>query len=647
MRRYFRTEILLIALAFAPDLGVCQTAAQSAAQISVVVPRMIRYSAALPESSQKSGAVGAIFSIYRDQYDGAPLWSETQNLVADKGATYSVLLGSTRNEGLPIDIFSAGEPRWLEAEINGVKEPRVLIGSVPYAMVAADAQTFGGLPPSAYLRASVATATTSSGSGTTTNISAPVVGVKADANSGTPGYLGVFTNGTDLGNSVLFQNGNTISIGGTTSLGAMTLIGNAPSGDTAGMVLYNSGGGGGASVSVDMYNTYANGGIPQAKIKAVDDGAFSDHLTFWTKNPGAAGNPVAERVRITSIGNVGIGTTSPAGKLEVAGNLKISGVGSALIFQDGSLQTTALITNVTNGSTASGSGALPLTGIGLGNTAMGSNALHNNNVGSANTGTGADALRSNTSGSGNTANGSGSLSSNTTGYSNTAMGSQSLQANTTGYANTAVGIGALLSNTTGNANTAFGNAAGILVNGSNNIEIANQGAGADDHVIRIGDVQTQTFIAGISGVNVSGVPVVVSSSGQLGIASSSRRYKEDIQDMGDATTALMRLRPVTYHYKQPYSDGSKPLEYGLIAEEVADIYPELVAHSQDGKIETVMYQKLTPMLLNEVQRLQAQNASQSAEIHRMEERLARLEALLQHSEDVDDLLSREQSRRKN
>jgi hypothetical protein len=107
--------------------------------------------------------------------------------------------------------------------------------------------------------------------------------------------------------------------------------------------------------------------------------------------------------------------------------------------------------------------------------------------------------------------------------------------------------------------------------------------------MRLGDVQTQTFIAGISGVNVSGVPVLISSSGQLGIASSSRRFKTDIEDMGDSTNNLMRLRPVTYRYKQPFEDGSQPLQYGLIAEEVADIYPELVARSARHDRDTEEY----------------------------------------------------------
>jgi hypothetical protein len=166
--------------------------------------------------------------------------------------------------------------------------------------------------------------------------------------------------------------------------------------------------------------------------------------------------------------------------------------------------------------------------------------------------------------------------------------------------------------------------------------IGNQGLAADDHIIRIGDVQTQTFIAGISGINVSGVPVLVSSSGQLGIAQSSRRFKEDIQDMGADSHGLLRLRPVTFRYKQPFADGSKPIQYGLIAEEVADVYPDLVARSADGQIETVKYQVLDSMLLNEVQHQDAQLAAlkeelttKTEELRSLRQRLERLESLLE------------------
>jgi BMFP domain-containing protein YqiC len=116
---------------------------------------------------------------------------------------------------------------------------------------------------------------------------------------------------------------------------------------------------------------------------------------------------------------------------------------------------------------------------------------------------------------------------------------------------------------------------------------------------------------------------------------SSRRYKEDIQDMDEASTGLLRLRPVTFRYKKPYADGSKPLNYGLIAEEVAEIYPDLVVKDAEGQVQTVEYQKLTPMLLNEVQkehfetqRLKAELQRQQEHNHRLEARLAALEALL-------------------
>ncbi len=126
--------------------------------------------------------------------------------------------------------------------------------------------------------------------------------------------------------------------------------------------------------------------------------------------------------------------------------------------------------------------------------------------------------------------------------------------------------------------------------------------------------------------------------GQFGIASSSRRYKEDIQDMGEATANLMRLRPVTFRYKKPFEDGSKPIQYGLIAEEVAEVYPDLVARSADGQIETVKYQVLDSMLLNELQKLHARNteqqkqlSGQTDEIRALQQRLARLEALLEQT----------------
>lgn len=282
-------------------------------------------------------------------------------------------------------------------------------------------------------------------------------------------------------------------------------------------------------------------------------------------------------------------------------------------------------------------------------------ALQGNTTGSDNTAAGFAALLSNTTGVGNTAIGSNALESNSTGTYNTAVGNYAMffggaetsnntaiGANalvyTAGSGNAALGEGALIGATTGNNNIAIGYQAGQAVTTtSNNIDIGNSGAVTDSGTIRIGTSGTQTsaFVAGIYNRNISGVAVQVNSDGQLGIVSSSRRYKEDIQSMGEASDGLMQLRPVTFRYKKPYDDGSKTVQFGLIAEEVADIYPDLVARSADGQVESVRYQLLDPMLLNELQKQHAtitaqkeQIRQQESQIRSLEERLTRVETAL-------------------
>jgi len=300
-------------------------------------------------------------------------------------------------------------------------------------------------------------------------------------------------------------------------------------------------------------------------------------------------------------------------------------------------------------NTASGVSALQSNTTGNENTATGVYALLGNTTGGNNTATGFNALAFNTTGSLNAAGGALALVNNTTGSDNTASGGSALGNSTTGSYNTAYGAQALLSNTTGSGNIAIGYQAADSVSGSNsnNIHIGSEGAFSDSGVIRVGSPgqQSSFLAAGIRGVttgNNDAIPVVIDSNGQLGTVSSSRRFKEDIQDMGDASSGLLRLRPVTFRYRQPFADGSKPIEYGLIAEEVAEVYPDLVAHSADGQIESVKYQVLDSMLLNELQkqaekirrqeqkdRQQAeQNRQQAEKIRSLEDRLAALEALL-------------------
>src|SRR5262249_52284553 len=199
------------------------------------------------------------------------------------------------------------------------------------------------------------------------------------------------------------------------------------------------------------------------------------------------------------------------------------------------------------------------------------------------------------------------------------------------------------SNTTGNNNTAIGSIAGFSVTGDNNIDIGYQAGppfsqGGESNTIRIGNgSNNRTFIAGISGVatGLPGAAVLVDANGQLGTISSSRRFKDDIQDMGEASSYLMKLRPVTFRYKQAQEDGSYPLQYGLVAEAVAEVNPGLVQFDKEGQAQTVLYHVLTTLLLNEVQKehqkiedQQKLIQSQQEQLKAQEERLRKLEAIL-------------------
>jgi hypothetical protein len=329
-----------------------------------------------------------------------------------------------------------------------------------------------------------------------------------------------------------------------------------------------------------------------------------------------------------------------------------SGSGSVAIGYDALSNSTAtgiFANNTAVGYQALQGGSTPSQDTGYDNTATGYQALQSNTTGVGNTALGAFALISNTTGLENTATGEGALESNSTGLENTATGTLALASNTTGSYNTSIGYSSLASNTTGINNIAVGyNAATNVSEGnSNNIHIGAYGASADNGVTRIGDIGLQTafFAAGIGNANVSGVPVVVNTStGQLGIASSSRRFKENIQDMSDASDGLMRLRPVTFRYKQPFDDGTKPIQYGLIAEEVAEVYPDLVARSADGQIETVKYQMLPVMLLNEVQRQQEEIGAQKEQLRRTEQRVEeqdrQIQAGRQRNQNLEERLAK-------
>ncbi len=261
----------------------------------------------------------------------------------------------------------------------------------------------------------------------------------------------------------------------------------------------------------------------------------------------------------------------------------------------------ALANNTTGGNnTATGLNALLSNTTGSNNLANGYLALYSNTTGNNNMATGALALYANTTGFFNMANGSNAMIHNTTGSYNVAEGLNALRLNTTGSSNTAVGLSALLNNTTGGANIALGGSAGsALTIGSNNIEIGNAGVTAEANTTRIGTSQTRAFVAGIRNAVVSGgVPVYVSANGQLGTNPSSKRFKEEIAAMDTKSEAILSLHPVSFRYKQNL-DPSRTAQFGLIAEEVAKVNPDLVTRDEKGEIYSVRYEAINAMLLNE------------------------------------------------
>lgn len=274
------------------------------------------------------------------------------------------------------------------------------------------------------------------------------------------------------------------------------------------------------------------------------------------------------------------------------------------------------------GNTAGGTGALINNDEGQSNTAFGDHALHSNAsvesaFGEANSAFGSGTLRSNVIGPYNTASGVEALSSNTSGAFNTASGVLALRANTTGHYNTAAGVWALSAHTAGSYNTAIGyktltalisghrntaigsGAGALLKSGNNNIYLGSPGIAVESHTLRLGDGQTRAFIKGVAGMPISGNTVVINRAGQLGVMLSSARYKQDIQPLAARESEkVSQLRPVTFHYK---TEANGALQYGLIAEEVAQVYPELITRDEAGEISGVRYEALIPLLLKELQ----------------------------------------------
>ena len=329
----------------------------------------------------------------------------------------------------------------------------------------------------------------------------------------------------------------------------------------------------------------------------------------------------------SGVGNTAIGTFSLFSVTTGSFNTALGAGALDLNTADSNTATgaAALLFNTTGTeNTANGTAALEFNDTGRHNTAVGAFALFSNTEGSNNTANGRQALFSNTDGDSNTATGLKALFSNTTGVSNTATGASSLLSNTTGTENTASGFAALESNTTGSGNTAIGDAAltsnttgetntaigvSALVDnttGSDNIAL---GFNAGDNVTTASDV----ICIGAGGANVSnscfigqifdatssaGIAVFINSSGRLGTTTSSQRFKQDIEPMAKTSEALFALKPVTFRYKKAI-DPQGTAQFGLVAEDVEAVNPDLVVRDKGGKAHSVRYDQVNAMLLNE------------------------------------------------
>jgi Chaperone of endosialidase len=270
-----------------------------------------------------------------------------------------------------------------------------------------------------------------------------------------------------------------------------------------------------------------------------------------------------------------------------------------------------------NFTTAEGQNALFSLTTGSANTAVGWFSLRNDTTGSNNTAIGAGALLSNDTGRRNTATGVGALLSNHggllgAGSFNTANGTAALLQNSTGFGNTAIGDNALSSNTTGSNNTALGFSAGTaVITASNVIAIGTEGANVDNTCF-IGNIRDVA-------VNASGTPVVIDLNNQLGTIVSSRRFKKEIRLMDNASEALLALKPVTFHYK---SDKTDTPQFGLVAEDVAQVNPDLVVRDKHGEIYSVRYDAVNAMLLNEFLKEHRKNEEQGRDMQEQKATIA-------------------------
>lgn len=496
------------------------TVAQTPTQTASALPRLVRFGGTVKDlnGNPLAGVVGITFSLYSEQSGGAALWLETQNVTADGNGHYTVLLGSTKPDGLPGELFTSEQARWVGVQVSGqTEQPRMLLVSAPYALKAGDAETIGGLPPSAFMLAAPlasgpAPARTSAVA--KAGSASPAAATDVTTTGGKVNYLPVFNGPSTIVDSVVYQSGtkvgiNTITPSATLDVNGNLFLPNTNSGGTLGVI----------SIGVPFLHNYG----PSASWN-VFLGAHSGNFTTTGANDVGTGY---ETLTHNTTGFENTADGSQALYNNTTGNANTASGFGALFTNTTSSYNTATgayaLQSSTSGlgaNTATGYQALQDNVLGYANTATGAYALRLNTAGTHNTATGFVALGVNTSGSANTASGWTALGNNTTGGNNTASGFESLVNNSIGTNNTAAGASALFANTTGASNTAVGSGSGSTVNSSGITANNNTFLGANT-VVSTGTISNATAVGSSAEVTASNALVLGSINGVNGATAST------------------------------------------------------------------------------------------------------------------------------
>ena len=528
----------------------CSLAQAQSTSAAPAVPHLVSYSGrALDAKGQVvSGIMGITLSIYKDQYEGAPLWSEIQNVTADAKGNYSVQLGSASSQGLPLDLFTSGEARWLGVRINsGEEQPRVLLLSVPYALKAADAQTLGGFPASAFALAQPQNASSTAVSRTPAIVNSAVTA--ALSGTGTKDYIPLWTSGTALGDSVLYQSGTKIGLNTKTPATALDVTGKV-----------NASGGFDLGGKNFAFGSYTNGN------------AFL----------GFAGNTATTGAQNTAVGAAALNSPTTGNDNTAIGTYALYGNTSG------------------HNNTASGAGALSGSTSGTYNTSVGFSsgiALDGSAfTGSYNTFLGAFSKPS-----------TGSLSNATAigayaevGESN-ALVLGSINGVNGATANTSVGIGTTIPAATLHLDLLDYGASDSLLLGNNSskgLQLFDSGTGVD-----IGSIGVPLYInyAGLNTyLNVSGGRVGIGTAAPTSTLSvsgsadktgggswgtySDARLKTLHGAFSPGLSQILKINPVRYRYKEENALGIRDHEehVGLVAQDVQKIIPEAVSETSNG-----------------------------------------------------------------